>query len=551
MKKDKKERQVKWLLEQTVGARKHIVAISVLSSLLVVLQLIWASYAVIELLDIATGDSDTPVSNIVWLFVVIVVLYAVFSYVTTILEKKASNITWSNSRAGILAAIHNRNFALLQKRHSAELLMLLNEDSRVTSNTFVYIFKGIIYDAVMMAGAVLLMLRLNWQVSLILMATVAVYTTLFRLFMSWVQKTSLRIHAAEEGIRKNLQDGVIKMLVLKAYFMTEKIVKKHYELYKTKAKAVISGGRAEFAYNTTSSLMFFTNSIIVYGVGAFFVIGGYITVGTLVGLAALLVYLYSPSTKIGLHLQSIAAASASAKRIRAVTELPQEIAADNTDIGRVNMLEAADVRFAYDDDNDVLKGVSLTAKPGDIVGIIGESGSGKSTLTKILLGFYTPKSGEVRLHGSLGEKTSGMLNHIAYVPSGDFTFTASIAENICMVEDVDSGRMAQAVKDAGIYDFIESLPDGYDTIIGEGSHTLSSGQAQRIAIARALYHSKPILIFDEPTSNLDAESISVLHDTIRQAAKDKICIIVTHDEATKQICSKVYGIKDGKMSETL
>jgi len=548
MSKAKKEKHVKWLMKQTAGARKHIAAISILSSLLVVLQLIWASYAVIELLDIATGDSYTPVSNIVWLFVIIVVLYAVFSYVATILEKKAFNITLSNSRAQILRAIYDRDFSNVQKRHSAELLMLLNEDSRTTSNTFIYIFKGIIYDAVMMVGAILLMLRLNWQVSLILMGTVVAYTILFRLFMSWVQKTSLRIHTAEEDIRKNLQDGVIKVLVMKAYFMIEKIVNKHYELYRIKTRANISGGRAEFAYNTTSSVMFFTNSIIVYGVGAFFVMGGYITVGTLVGLAALLVYLYSPSTNIGVHLQSIAAASASAKRIRTVTELPQEIDVDNTDIGQINMLEVTDVRFAYDDDNDVLKGVSLSARPGDIVGIIGESGSGKSTLTKILLGFYTPKSGEVRLRGSLGEKTSGMLNHIAYVPSSDFTFTGSIAENICMAEETDSEKMTQAVKDAGIHDFVESLPDRYGTLIGDGSHTLSSGQSQRIAIARALYHSKPILIFDEPTSNLDVESISVLHDTIRRVAEDKICIIVTHDEATKKICNKVYSIKDGKMS---
>ncbi|MCL1994768.1 MAG: ATP-binding cassette domain-containing protein, partial [Defluviitaleaceae bacterium] len=228
--------------------------------------------------------------------------------------------------------------------------------------------------------------------------------------------------------------------------------------------------------------------------------------------------------------------------------MPQANEEPASNIGRLEGLAIENLSFSYDD-KEVLKGVSLQMKPGDIAGIIGESGSGKSTLTKILMGFYKPSAGNITLKGSRGTARD-FLNYIAYVPSNDFLFSGSISENICMSADVDKAKMEQAAKAAGIYDFILSLENKFDTFIGEGSNKLSSGQSQRIGIARALYANKPILIFDEPTSNLDSDAIGTLHASIREISRDKICIIVTHDLATRDICSKVYSINDGVITYT-
>ena len=546
MKKEKEQKQMMWLLQETRGAGRLLFAQAIAGAGLQISQLLMVSHVVVEFINHLTGEGRASIANLIWLSMILLVILLVSYYFFAVLGQKSAQILWRNSRERIFEAIHSRNLALLQKRHSAELLMLLNDDSRKTSDAFATIFTSGLADVVVGIGALILMLMINWQISLVMVGSLAVLTVFFKFFMSIIQKTTLRMQGAEEDVRQNLQEGIIKILLLKAYRMTGRFTSKHRELYVTKTKAAISYARAGALYNMTSGVMGFSTYLIIYGIGGFFVIRGDITVGELVGMATLSGFLKSPVFKFGIHIQSLAAASASAKRIRAVLELPDELKAKDVSLGQVKELNVQDVHFAYDE-KCILNGVSVSAKPGDIIGIIGESGSGKSTFTKVLMGFYAPMSGNVQLIDQDNKTTDNILHHMAYVPSGDFLFTATVKENICMANPVVKEEMIIAAKAAGIHDFIESLPERYDTIIGEGLNSLSSGQGQRIGIARALYANKPVLIFDEPTSNLDVNAISSLHKTIKDVTRDKICLIVTHDLATKEICNKIYKIASGNI----
>ena len=144
------------------------------------------------------------------------------------------------------------------------------------------------------------------------------------------------------------------------------------------------------------------------------------------------------------------------------------------------------------------------------------------------------------------------MPQIAYVPPADYLFSGTVTENIIMSDNEPRvNDMKNAASGANILDFIESLSDGFDTLIGESGGTVSSGQAQRLAIARAIYKKSPVIVFDEPTANLDVDSIEKFQAAIRHLAKDKICIIVTHDVSTINICDKVYIIENKQVREKL
>ncbi|MCL2665267.1 MAG: ATP-binding cassette domain-containing protein, partial [Defluviitaleaceae bacterium] len=157
--------------------------------------------------------------------------------------------------------------------------------------------------------------------------------------------------------------------------------------------------------------------------------------------------------------------------------------------------------------------------------------------------------GSVTLKHASGELTGAdILPQVAYVPPDDYLFSGTVAENIIMAEDAPrADDIKAAAASANILDFIEGCPQGFDTLMGESGGTVSSGQAQRIAIARAIYKRSPVIVFDEPTANLDAASVEAFKNAARRLAAEKICIVVTHDAETKAVCDDVYVIENGRL----
>lgn len=202
-------------------------------------------------------------------------------------------------------------------------------------------------------------------------------------------------------------------------------------------------------------------------------------------------------------------------------------------------------------EENILNNINLSFSKGAVTGIIGKSGSGKSTLLKLLMGLYAPQSGSVTLeHNSGTISGSDIITQVAYVPPNDYLFSGTVSENIIMSEEnAIQNQIMDAASKANILDFINSMPNGFDTVLGEDGNTVSSGQAQRIAIARAIYKKSKIFIFDEPTANLDEDSIMKFQSTVKELAEDNICIIVTHDTSTIEICDKIYILSDGTVTE--
>ena len=220
------------------------------------------------------------------------------------------------------------------------------------------------------------------------------------------------------------------------------------------------------------------------------------------------------------------------------------------DLKEVSRIDVENVSFAYGEEQ-ILSDVSLSVKKGEILGIHGRSGSGKSTLLKLLMRFYDPKSGSIKINGETlpNINTRSLRDNMAYITQQTYIFNETIEENIRLARrDTTLEEIMEAAKKASIHDFILSLPEGYQTKMTELGGNLSDGEKQRIGIARAFLHNAPIILLDEPTSNLDSLNEAMILKSLLNVKAEKLIILVSHRQSTMAICDQVIGIENGRMS---
>lgn len=221
----------------------------------------------------------------------------------------------------------------------------------------------------------------------------------------------------------------------------------------------------------------------------------------------------------------------------------------------VNLTEVSDIvvedlNFSYGEEQ-ILSGINLHLKKGQILGIYGRSGSGKSTLLKLLMRFYDPQQGQICINDEplANINTASLRDNMAYITQQTYIFNDTIEENIRLAHrSATQEEIIEAAKQASIHDFIMSLPEGYQTQMTELGGNLSDGEKQRIGIARAFLHNAPIILLDEPTSNLDSLNEAIILQSLLNVKADKLIILVSHRQSTMAICDQVIGIENGRMS---
>ena len=251
-------------------------------------------------------------------------------------------------------------------------------------------------------------------------------------------------------------------------------------------------------------------------------------------------------------------ASVSARRIRDLFDLPPEPAQPLDEAleraaakGFTVQVEAAD--FAYDPAQPVLRRAALTAAPGEIVALVGPSGGGKTTMIRLLLGLIHPSEGRACLRtcdGQQLEMDAALRRFFSYVPQGNTLLSGTIADNLRMVRpEADDAALEQALRAACAWEFVSKMPEGLNATVGEHGHGLSEGQAQRIAIARALLRDAPVLLLDEATSALDvATERAILRNLVREYPH-KTCIVTTHRPTIIGLCQRVYQVSGGELRQ--
>jgi ABC-type bacteriocin/lantibiotic exporter with double-glycine peptidase domain len=500
-------------------------------------------------IDIATGDVDASLLRVGLLAGAVIAVGGIIYLLNSILSKWIYGKIERNLRTELMDVIFSRRMADISKQHTGELLTKLTVDIQAVSTCFTNIISNMVGGAASAIVATAALFFLNWKMAVIMLVLTPVLMLVMGILTPFIQKASTVDKENDEKNRSMMQENLSRIMLIKAYFMKGKTIEKVKDLYAHKMKSGIKLGVWEGLTMFSGMLVANAMFMVAIGVGAYFVLQGETTLGSLIAIVQLLNYIVNPVSRFSQTISQVSQAIASSGRIGAIYSLPADKEAVMTDSVDAVELVAENLSFSYNGDDNILMNINASFAKGHITGIAGKSGSGKSTLLKLLIGLYTPRQGTVVLNhaaGTLDEITP----QVAYVPPVDYLFSGTVAENIIMSENEPRLEELKAASSrANILDFIQSLPDGFDTPIGESGGTVSSGQAQRLAIARAIYKKSPIIVFDEPTANLDADSIDVFQSAVRQLAKDKICIIVTHDISTITVCDKVYLLEEGCVRE--
>lgn len=544
MKKDKYG--FKWIMARTKKCRPQTVAYIFFALCIPVIQLCFA-YFMKMFIDIAVGNTENSLLTVALYCAAAIILDGVAVMANSVLAKYIYGLTERELRKELMGVIVTRRLAEISKQHSGKLTTILTADVQAVSSCFTAVAENIVGGAVSALLAAVALFFLNWKIALILIVLTPLTMLLTGALTPRLQKLSATDKANDELNRSVMQENLNKITLIKAYSMQSKTVEKVEKNYKDKLKSGVRLGVWEGLAVFVGTLSGNIVSLVALGLGSFFVVSGETTVGSLIMIVQLLNYIIMPITKFPSAVALTGQALASAKRIGGVYELSEERVGASVS-STADTLAAEALSFAYTSGDNILNEVDLSFQKGEVTGIVGKSGSGKSTLLKLLMGLYSPTNGSVTLQCGAETFSEGdIISHIAYVPPGDYLFSGTIAENIAMSNTSDIEKLKAAAVGANIFDYIQMLDNGFDTVLGEGGNTVSSGQAQRIAIARAIYKNG-VFIFDEPTANLDQETIKMFQSTVKKLAENNICIIVTHDKSTVEICDKIYTLENGRVS---
>jgi len=542
-----------WIFTHTKGSRPFIALFAFMVILSTSLEVSFAFFLK-AFIDIAMGESSASLLAVGLTSLAVLGACGLIMMLSSVVAKYIYGKTERGLRAGLLNTIFTRRMSDISRQHTGELMTKLTLDVQAVSDCFPNIVRNFVGGAASLLIAVTSMFLLDWRLALILLILTPILMVILGVLTPLITKASEKDKENDESNRSMMQEYLSRIMLIKTYFMQDKTVAKVKDNYSAKLRSGMKLGMWEGLTMFSGMLMGFSMFLIAIGVGAYFVMQGQTTFGNLVAIVQLLNYVVNPIARFAETISLVSQAKASAGRIGSIVDLPADSQCGKAPAINADELVAENISFSYDTEDEdssmVLENIHVTFDKGHVAGIVGKSGSGKSTLLKLLIGLYEPDSGNVSLnhvHGTLtGEE---IMPQVAYVPPVDYIFSGTIADNIIMSENEPrSGDMEKAAHDANILDFIQSLPQGFDTVIGESGGTVSSGQAQRIAIARAIYKGSPVLVFDEPTANLDADSIEKFQTAIKQISKEKICIVVTHDTSTMTACDSILELEGGRVS---
>lgn len=451
--------------------------------------------------------------------------------------------------------ILSRKYSAITAFHTGELLNRITNDAVVVADGFVQIIPGIIAMLVKLAGAAAVLFVLDYRFSVIFFAgggLVLIFTTLFRRVMKKLHKD---VQAADGVLRSYLSENLGSLMVLKTFGAERKSIDTSKQ-YMDKHR-FMRMKRNKFSNICNVGFGLVMNGGYIFGLCwcSFGILHGSITYGTLSAVLQLVDQLWAPLANMTGYLPKFYGMLSSAERCMELETLEEEHVESqfSRDYCRelykdMTAIECKNITFRYEDDI-ILENADISIGKGELITIMGNSGAGKSTLLKLLLAIYEPEKGtlEIKTEKESYALTEKYRKMFAYVPQGNFLMSGNVTSAIASLDDtnadVDMDKVKAVAHIACADTFVEKLEHGYDTLIGERGMGISEGQAQRLAIARALYTDAPVLLLDEATSALDEQIEKKVLKNIRELT-DKTVIIVSHRKAVLEVCDRCVVLED-------
>jgi ATP-binding cassette subfamily B protein len=406
-----------------------------------------------------------------------------------------------------------------------------------------------------LTGAVIIMLQINWVLALTTLAVAPLFVVIIRGFSRRIDRQSRMYHESESKLVSTVQESLSSIRAIQA-FTLERLAGDRFRVHSEQSlDANQKMTRTQLIYSACAGLAVAVGTAGVVWVAGTMVLRGALSTGDILIFLAYLGMLYQPMNTFSQSASVIQSASAQLRRVFELIDAAPDIADRKNAIMLKNVqgqVEFRNVTFSYDSGSPVLLNLSLLAKPGQVVAIVGRTGAGKTTIASLLLRFYDPASGAILLdgHDLRDLQLDWLRRQTSIVLQDPVLFSATIAENIGFgLPGATPAQIEDAARRAQADEFIQKLPDGYNTMLGERGVNLSGGQRQRLSIARAFLKNAPILILDEPTSALDTHTEEALLTALRELMLGRTTFVIAHRLSTVRQADLIVVLENGKVAE--
>ncbi len=540
------------LISMTLAHRR--LAIGAIATLLASMALDLAVPRLIQAaIDETIDGSQVGIAIILGLVIVgLTAFKGVFTYFATYLTEVLSQKTTFRLRGLLFERIQSLSFSFHDAAQTGELM------SRTTSDVDRVRFlagMGLINSiriTLMMVAVVSILVVTNWSLALLSLASLPILIYVALAFAQRIRPLFVRVQQSWGAVNTILQENLTGVKVVRAFAREEHEISKFEPVNEDLTNSGIGVVRMFAVRQPLFEAIAAMGVAAVLWYGGIQVLDGKLTIGELVAFNAYLLLLRMPIQMLGFTVSIFARATASGDRIFEILDRESDVREkpDAVSPGRIDgSVDFQNVEFAYEGE-DVLRGISFSVKPGQILGIVGGTGSGKSTIINLLPRFYDVTGGKILVDGIdiRDYRTAPLREAIGIVSQETFLFGASLRENISYGRpDATEARIFRAVEAAQLDDFLTSLPEGLDTEIGERGSILSGGQKQRVAIARALLLDPRVLILDESTSSVDTETERALQEALSGLMQGRTTLIISQRIASVAGADEIVVLDEGQI----
>jgi ABC-type multidrug transport system fused ATPase/permease subunit len=486
--------------------------------------------------------------------VLIAVLNALASYLANYFTESVGQWVANDLRMRTYHHLQYLSLRYYDTHQSGVLLSTITADVLTIQNFASSATLGIVIDMITILGMLVIMFFMNWDFTLIAVAVTPLMLLLASRFKKAVKKSTHEVRKQQSNIVAVVQQDLESIRVVKAFGRQELEQEELQAVSHATVAAALKARQVKALLSPLVSIIVACCVGFVLWRGSLLILAGWMTAGELTVFLSYLGSFFKPVKDLASMNNSIAQTAVAVERIRQILDadaiLPEKPDAREQPIRGEIVFDH--VAFAYDESCPVLRDVSFTVNPGQMIGVVGPTGGGKSTIMSLIPRFYDPSAGKVLVDGVdvRDYRLQSLRNQIGYVLQETVLFRGTVRENIAYGrEGATEEEIVAAARLANADEFISRMPNGYQSFVGDRGDTLSGGQRQRIGIARAIIRNNPILILDEPTAALDTESERLVIEALERLMKGRTVLTIAHRLSTIRDADKIIVLKGGVVAE--
>lgn len=509
-----------------------------------------------DMIDKVLAEKDMAMLNIISVSIVVVfAIRGVFYYGQSYLVSYIGQRVVVDVREVMFRKFQRMPMAYFDKHQTGETMSYVTNDVAAIQAALVDNLIELFTEASILVGSIAMMLYLDWKLTLLTLVTVPLVGSAMRIFGKKIKKSGTVIQERLADITALLQESISSIRIVKSFVREDYEIKRFQVENNLNFRAMMKNVQLTSLLTPTVEFLAAVAVTLIVWFGGYEVVQGIMTAGALVAFLTYAVNLANPVKRLSRIYGRMQQAMAAIDRIFYVLDLEETV----TDKPGAKILpkvkghvEVEDVTFSYDGKHNALENVSFEVQPGQMIAFVGPSGAGKSTIANLIPRFYDVDSGAIKIDGfDIRDVTANSLREqIGIVPQETLLFNTTVMENIRYGKlDATDAEVIVAAKAANADKFIQDLPEGYQTLIGERGLNLSGGQRQRMAIARAMLKNPQILILDEATSALDTESEKIVQVALDELMKGRTSFVIAHRLSTIFGADQIFVIDKGKICE--